>query len=89
MRPLVLSQKTFTRTYIASALKIEILSLTNGKFHHVRSIDSQYKPILLEGDILAISDDISDTVLWNWREDTCATLHHEPVQGETLWQVIC
>jgi len=43
------------------------------------------KPIALRGDILAFSDAIADTVIWNWRDQTRATLRH--AVDELPWQL--
>jgi hypothetical protein len=46
------------------------------------------RPIALQLDILAFSDDVSDTIIHNLKDGTCATLRNAPVAGETVWQVI-
>jgi hypothetical protein len=36
----------------------------------------QFRPMKLQGDILAFSDDWAETILWNYQEDTWASLQH-------------
>lgn len=55
-------------------------------FFPIASIESPLKPIKLCGDILAISDDISQTVIWNWKTRRSALLQH-PNDDTSMWQV--
>lgn len=41
---------------------------------------------MLQGDLLAIANDISETVIWNWTSGTSATLQH-PQDETDEWQV--
>lgn len=65
-----------------SSLKIRILSLRCGgsdnrfTFETIAIIDSPFRPVALQGDILAFSDSIADTVIWNWRNQRRAILRH-------------
>ncbi|KAG5338230.1 hypothetical protein C0989_007900 [Termitomyces sp. Mn162] len=43
------------------------------------------KPTKLEGDLLAVSDEVSQTVVWNWRARTSAILK-QPDGEAGLWQ---
>ncbi|KAF5347273.1 hypothetical protein D9756_009960 [Leucocoprinus leucothites] len=42
----------------------------------VQSIPATFKPIALEGDLLAISDDTRETIILNWNTGAYATLEH-------------
>lgn len=44
------------------------------------------KPTKLEGDLLAVSDEIAQTVIWNWRTQTSAILK-QPEGEAGIWQV--
>jgi hypothetical protein len=60
---------------------LEILSLGTDedgtyRFRSVFSMESQLKPTKLHGDLLAISDDLYRTEVWNWRLGTSAILKH-------------
>ncbi|KAG6862113.1 hypothetical protein C0995_005925 [Termitomyces sp. Mi166 len=69
---------------------VHLLSLRgddNGEFslQTTLAISSNMKPTMLEGDLLAVSDEISQTVVWNWRIRTSAIL--QQLDGEAgLWQ---
>jgi hypothetical protein len=39
-----------------------------------------YCPMKFHGSLLALSDQWSETILWNWKEDTWASLQH-PIEG--------
>ncbi|KAI0743089.1 hypothetical protein C8Q80DRAFT_1221352 [Daedaleopsis nitida] len=61
------------------AQSIEVLSLFregNAKpsFRSVCNIATGFRPIALNGDLIAFSDDASETVVMNWRENTFALL---------------
>jgi len=47
----------------------------------MRTIPSDLKPIKLHGDLLAISDDVSRTVIWDWRTGASAILQHLDNEG--------
>ncbi|KAI0698801.1 hypothetical protein C8Q76DRAFT_802870 [Earliella scabrosa] len=58
---------------------IEILSIfgaddTAPSFRSICNIATTFRPIALEGDLIAFSDDASETVIMNWRENTFALL---------------
>ena len=50
-------------------------------FHSLGTIDTSMRPITLQGDLLAYSDDSSRTVITNWRTGALALLQgaDEPV----------
>lgn len=50
------------------------------------SIPSTYKPVALEGDLLAMSDDVNETIIFNWRTGAYATLQHTH-DGQGVLQV--
>lgn len=50
------------------------------------SIPSTLKPITLEGDLLALSDDLGETIIFNWKTSASATLQHV-LDGQGIWQV--
>jgi hypothetical protein len=52
----------------------------------ISSINSTFRPISLQGDLLVIADDISETLIWNWSTSTSATLQH-PQDEADEWQV--
>lgn len=51
------------------------------------TIPSRMKPTQLHGDLLAISDDVSQTVIWNWRAAASAVLQHQDDRESGVWQV--
>jgi hypothetical protein len=74
--------------------RIQILSLlcnassTTVAFQSISTIHTRMRPIALQGDIIAFSDDFSDTIVRNLKDDTCAALRNTAVTGETAWKVI-
>lgn len=46
------------------------------------------RPITLQGDILAVSDDVADSVIQNLKDGTCAALRNDSGFGETALTVI-
>jgi len=69
---------------------VDILSVdvdTNSTYHlrTLKTIRSNFRAIKLEGDSLAISDDVARTVVWNWRTDTSAVLEH-PEDNMGVWE---
>ena len=61
---------------------------TGASFQTTFTIPTRLRPIALQGDILAFSDDVAETVVQNLKDRTRATLRNAPVSGETAWQVI-
>ena len=58
---------------------IELLSVADNAsagtvFRSVCNIATAFRPIALKGDLIAVSDEGSDTVIMNWRENTFALL---------------
>jgi hypothetical protein len=48
-------------------------------------INTSFKPITLQGDLLAFSNDVAQTVIWNWKDATFATLQH--LRDEGIWPI--
>ncbi|KXN86957.1 hypothetical protein AN958_09454 [Leucoagaricus sp. SymC.cos] len=77
---------------LESEVKIAISILNNGKqtvellslkqdshewsLEPLLSVPTTFRPITLEGDILAMSDDFRETIIFNWRTRAYATLEH-------------
>ena len=57
-------------------------------FHTVSTISTRMRPITLQGDILAVSDDVADGVIQNLKDGTCAALRNDSGFGETALTVI-
>ena len=60
---------------------VDILTVdmdVDGTYHFriLNTIQSNFKPVTLQGDLLAISDDVAQTVIWDWRSGTSAVLEH-------------
>lgn len=51
------------------------------------SFPSTFKPITLEGDLLAMSDDNNETIIFNWRTRAYATLQHNRNEEHNMWHV--
>ncbi|KAF5376655.1 hypothetical protein D9615_007816 [Tricholomella constricta] len=69
---------------------VQVISLqidANGScsLQTIFSIPSSMKPTKLHGDRLAISDDVSQTVVWNWRTKACAILDQSDDETD-IWQ---
>ncbi|KAF9529944.1 hypothetical protein CPB83DRAFT_882590 [Crepidotus variabilis] len=45
---------------------------------HELPFASELKPVLLQGDIVALADTTHETILWDWKRGTFATLHDGP-----------
>ena len=43
-------------------------------FRSICNIATTFRPVALQGDLIAFSDDASETVVMNWRENTFALL---------------
>ncbi|PBK61044.1 hypothetical protein ARMSODRAFT_1025955 [Armillaria solidipes] len=60
---------------IAVSFLIVLLHLDKaGTLHQVRSIDMSLRPVTLSGDIIALDDEITKTVIYNWKTDEHAYL---------------
>ncbi|TFK37200.1 hypothetical protein BDQ12DRAFT_685499 [Crucibulum laeve] len=60
---------------------VKILSIRQRKngelmLENIFSVNTHFRPINLEGDLLALSDEVSQIAIWNWRKGTYATLQH-------------
>jgi hypothetical protein len=52
--------------------------MVDGTYHFriLNSIQSNLRPITLQGNLLAVSDDVARTVIWDWSAGTSAILEH-------------
>ncbi|KDR65832.1 hypothetical protein GALMADRAFT_260029 [Galerina marginata CBS 339.88] len=55
-------------------------------FEELYSADTDMKPITLMGDFLALSNDISQTAVWNWQNGQYAILEH-PIEDPSVTQL--
>jgi len=66
---------------ISSEHMVDTMALetdVDGTYHlrTLNTIRSNFKPVTLQGDLLAISDDVARTTIWDWRAGTSAILEH-------------
>lgn len=66
------------------SIGIVLLNLDdNGTLHEIRTMDMNLRPVALTGDIMALTDDVSKTVIYNWKTNERAYLdegggsHHD------------
>ncbi|KAK0483000.1 hypothetical protein EDD18DRAFT_1200523 [Armillaria luteobubalina] len=60
---------------VSLSQRIVLLRLDdNGTLHEIRSIDTDLRPVTLSGDVIALDDDVSQTVMYNWKTDERARL---------------
>ena len=45
-------------------------------FEEMYTVDTSMKPVTLMRNLLALSDDISQTAIWNWQTGSYAILQH-------------
>ncbi len=45
-----------------------------GTLHEIHSIDTDFRPVTLSGDVIALDDDISQMVIYNWKTEERAYL---------------
>ncbi|KAK0443425.1 uncharacterized protein EV420DRAFT_1723987 [Desarmillaria tabescens] len=74
-----LNVDTESETSMAVALdgsqRIVLLHLDNdGRLHEIRSFDIDFRPVTLTGDIVALSDNFSKTLIYNWKNNEQAYL---------------
>jgi len=87
------SEATLAVSMQDSSSNIQILSLrcrgdgTPTVFESISTIQTWLSPIALQGDILAFSDNVAETVIQNLKDDTCAILRNAPVSDQTAWQL--
>ncbi|KAF8148396.1 hypothetical protein B0H34DRAFT_736837 [Crassisporium funariophilum] len=75
---------------------VKVLCLHEGSrgsfsLREVYSVDTDMKVMTLVGESLALSDDVSQTAIWNWKNGTYALLQHTvdiPVQYNHCLQVL-
>ncbi|KAH7913642.1 hypothetical protein BJ138DRAFT_1099327 [Hygrophoropsis aurantiaca] len=72
--------------------RVEILTIRdaehigNLRFESIFSLDTMHKPVALRGDLLALADIQTETILWNWRTQAYATLRSEGIES---WRDKC
>lgn len=72
---LQISLNTYIRTQTIELLSLERNTSTGGWcLQPVISIPTTLKPVTLEGDLLAMSDDIRETIIFDWKSNAYATL---------------
>ena len=63
---------------LSGTQSIEVLSVAGEEvascFRSICNIATTFRPVALQGDLIAFSDDASETVVMNWRENTFALL---------------
>ncbi|KAK0445681.1 uncharacterized protein EV420DRAFT_1648396 [Desarmillaria tabescens] len=71
-----LNTDTESETSMAVALDgIVLLHLDDdGRLHEIRSFDIDFRPVTLTGDIVALSDNFSKTLIYNWKNNERAYL---------------
>lgn len=85
----------YCSNYLVRNHVIDILSLKSQDknddwcFQLVLSITTSLRPVSLEGDLLAIGDDIKETIVLNWRTQAHAALLHARDDQEILQQDKC
>ncbi|KAF5337438.1 hypothetical protein D9758_017168 [Tetrapyrgos nigripes] len=69
-----------------SGQQIQLMNLsTDGQLSPICSIDVAMKPMTLEGDFIAMSDDLAQTTIYNWKTGDYAILKHLQDQ-EGVWK---
>ncbi|SJL17362.1 uncharacterized protein ARMOST_20912 [Armillaria ostoyae] len=60
---------------VSLSQRIVLLRLDNdGSLHEIRSIDTDLHPVTLSGDVIALDDNVSQTLIYNWKTDERAHL---------------
>jgi len=67
---------TIYRELSVKILQIEEAPDSCCRFSEIYSVETSMKPMTLAGDILALSDEVSQSAIWNWRDGSCASLKH-------------
>ncbi|KAF8625734.1 hypothetical protein AX15_005217 [Amanita polypyramis BW_CC] len=70
-------------------LSIEETQNGMANFRVVTSFPTNFTPVTLQGDIVALSDEHSQISIWNWRTNRYATLHYPPQEGDALQHNAC
>ncbi|KAF8637195.1 hypothetical protein AX16_010854 [Volvariella volvacea WC 439] len=78
-------------------LSIEIGSSTSGsanglkdtedliQLRSIKSIPTKFSPTAMKGNLLAVSNEVAQTTIWDWKNDLCANLQH-PTELGGIWQ---
>lgn len=82
----------FAEAHCRGTQSIEILSIFRGdgaepSFRPVCNIATTFRPIALKGELIAFSDDGSETVIMNWRKNTFALLKGSQLPINERFQV--
>jgi len=67
---------TIYRELSVKILQIEEAPDSSCRFSEIYSVETSMKPMTLAGDILALSDEVSQSAIWNWRDGSSASLKH-------------
>ncbi|EGN94822.1 hypothetical protein SERLA73DRAFT_77554 [Serpula lacrymans var. lacrymans S7.3] len=67
--------------------RVEVLSCIGEQdttFQTLTTVDTHHRPTALCGDLIALTDTLAETVIWNWRENTYAILRNG--SESEVWQ---
>ncbi|PBK61084.1 hypothetical protein ARMSODRAFT_1089930 [Armillaria solidipes] len=75
---------------VSLSQRIVLLRLDDdGSLHEIRSIDTDLHPVTLSGDVIALDDNVSQTLIYNWKTDERARLDGvDDAQHDHCLQVI-
>ncbi|KAK0237325.1 hypothetical protein EDD85DRAFT_770504 [Armillaria nabsnona] len=60
---------------VSLSQRIVLLHLNDyGTLHEIHSVDTDLRPVTLSGDVIALDDDVSQTVIYNWKSEERAYL---------------
>ncbi|SJL10796.1 uncharacterized protein ARMOST_14190 [Armillaria ostoyae] len=61
---------------VSLSQRIVLLRLdADGSLHEIRSIDTNLRPVSITGDVIALDDDASKMLIYNWKTEERAYLH--------------
>ncbi|KAF9009566.1 hypothetical protein BDQ17DRAFT_1538976 [Cyathus striatus] len=52
----------------------------------ITSVKTNFRPITLQGDLIAVSDEMSQTAIWNWKHNTYAILDQKQEDDQIMWK---
>ncbi|PBK86041.1 hypothetical protein ARMGADRAFT_1169269 [Armillaria gallica] len=75
---------------VSLSQRIVLLRLDDdGTLHKIRSVETDLRPVNITGDVIALSDDVSKTVIYNWMTDEHAYLDDvDDAQHDHCLQVV-
>ena len=84
--------RDFTEIPCSGHQSIELLTISSSDgeqltFKSVCNIATGFHPVALQGDLIAFSDDASETVVMNWRRNTFALLKSSQRPVDERFQV--